>query len=457
MARPLTNSDFDAHERFIIAKLEIYFDGIDSAPLTVNRDEYLIDFTILEETGAEAENPVGVISANELTFTMYNPDRIFSPTDTESPYYGKININVPVKAYVSVEDEVEEAEWLLLGTFYVDTWDTAIGSSVVNVSCTDKLRRILEQPMPALQVKVNESYANFFRRIFTSLGVPASDVVIDSTLDKVLKYSYSNDGQVIDTLQPIAEAAMCYVYMGRDNKIHIVDMMTDEDPVATFADTTQVKTIDIPQSILKTYSTVELVYSMPNISPDIVVLTMANASLVPGLGHLNRYKVSQGPVFAYKCLSLLNAATSTIQDMHCTSWEVSLDTFNSSYIPETGDIEIIGNVIYANQTIVERQNPDAVAAIGVKPFSITNLFLQDADYASQYADVMLNFITVDVPLIDVNARGNPLVLLCDTVLLQDDTHGVIYNTKVVRAEYRYDGGLTCNYTLLNTEVLGGDE
>lgn len=456
MARPLANADFDAQERFIIAKLEIYFDGIDSAPLTVNRDEYLIDFTVLEETGAEAENPVGAISANEFTFTMYNPDRIFSPTNTESPYYGKININVPVKAYISVEDRVEEAEWLLLGTFYVDTWDTAIGSSVVNVSCTDKLRRILEQPMPALQVEINESYADFFRRIFTSLEIPTSDVIIDSTLDKVLKYSYNNDGQVIDTLQPIAEAAMCYVYMGRDNKIHVIDMMTDEDPVATFADTNQVKTIDIPQSILKTYSTVELIYSMPSISPDIVVLTMTDASLVPGLGHLNRYKVSQGPVYTYQYLSLLKAATSTVQGMHCNSWEVSLDTFNSSSTPEAGDIEIIGNVIYANQTTIEKQNPAAVATIGVKPFSITNLFIQDTVYANQYADVMLNFITVDVPLIEVEARGNPLVLLGDTVLLQDDTHGVVYNTKVVRAEYRYDGSLTCSYTLLNTEALGGE-
>lgn len=456
MARPLTNSDFDAHERFIIAKLEIYFDGIDSTPLTVNRDKYLIDFTLLEETGAEAENPIGAISANELTFTMYNPDRIFSPTNTESPYYGKININVPVKVYISVDDEVEEAEWLLLGIFYVDTWDTAIGSSVVNVSCTDKLRRILEQPMPALQVEINESYADFFRRIFTSLGVPTEDVVIDSTLDKVLKYSYNNDGQVIDTLQPIAEAAMCYVYMGRDDKVHIVDMMAEEEPVATFADTNQVKTIDIPQSILKTYSTVELIYSTPSISPDIVVLTITDASLVPGLGALNRYKVSQGPVYVYQYLNLLKATTSTIQDMHCTSWEVSLDTFNSSSTPETGDIEIIGNVIYANQTTIEKQNPAAVATIGVKPFSITNLFLQDAEYANQYADVMLNFITVDVPLIEVEARGNPLVLLGDTVLLQDDTHGVVYNTKVVRAEYRYDGSLTCSYTLLNTEALGGD-
>ncbi len=456
MARPLTNSDFDAHERFIIAKLEIYFDGIDSAPLTVSRDKYLIDFTLLEETGAEAENPIGAISANELTFTMYNPDRIFSPTNTESPYYGKININVPVKAYISVDDEVEEAEWLLLGTFYVDTWDTAIGSSVVSVSCTDRLRRILEQPMPALQVEINESYADFFRRIFASLGVPTEDVVIDSTLDKVLKYSYNNDGQVIDTLQPIAEAAMCYVYMGRDDKIHIVDMMAEEEPVATFADTNQVKTIDIPQSILKTYSTVELIYSMPSISPDIVVLTITDASLVPGLGTLSRYKVSQGPVYVYQYLNLLKATTSTIQDMHCTSWEVSLDTFNSSSTPETGDIEIIGNVIYTNQTTIEKQNPAAVATLGIKPLSITNMFLQDTAYANQYADVMLNFITVDVPLIELEARGNPLVLLGDTILLQDDTHDITYTTKVVRAEYSYDGSLTCSYTLLNAEVLGGE-
>jgi hypothetical protein len=311
--------------------------------------------------------------------------------------------------------------------------------------------------MPALQVMINESYANFFRRIFAALGVQSSDVIIDSSLNKELKYSFNNDGLVIDTLQPVAEAAMCYIYMGRDNKIHIVDMLNDSDPVATFADTNQVKTVTIPQSILKTYSTVELIYSMPNISPDIVVLTIANASFIAGIGHLNRYKVSQGPVYSYSYLSVIEAQTSTIADMHCNSWEVSLDTKNTSSTPETADIEVVGNVVYANQTTIERENPAAVANIGVKPFSLTNLFVQDTTYANQYADILLNFITCDVPIIEIDARGNPLVLLCDTVLLQDDTHEVVYNTKVIRTEYRYDGGLTCNYTLLNTEVLGGEE
>lgn len=457
MARPLTNADFDARERFILAKLEVYFDGLASAPLVVNRDDFLIDFTMLEETGAESENPVGAISANELTFTLYNPNRIFSPSNPDSPYAGKININVPVRAYISVEDTTEEAEWLLLGTFYVDTWDTSIGTSAVNVSCTDRLRRILEQPMPALRVMVNETYAAFFRRIFVALGISLTDIVIDSTLDKMLKYSFNNDGLVIDTLQPIAEAAMCYIYMGRDNKIHIVDMLGDAAPVAIFADTNQVKTVTIPQSILKTYSTVELIYSMPNISPDIVVLSIANAPFVSGIGHLNRYKVSQGPVYSYSYLSISEAQTSTIADMQCNSWEVSLDTKNTSSAPETADISVIGNVIYANQTTIERQNPAAIATIGIKPFSLTNLFVQDTNYANQYADILLNFITCDVPIIEIDARGNPLVLLCDTVLLQDDTHEVVYTTKVIRTEYRYDGGLTCNYTLLNTEVLGGEE
>ena len=345
----------------------------------------------------------------------------------------------------------------MLGTFYVDTWDTSIGTSVVNVSCTDRLRRILEQPMPALRVMVNETYAAFFRRIFVALGISLTDIVIDSTLDKMLKYSFNNDGLVIDTLQPIAEAAMCYIYMGRDNKIHIVDMLGDAAPVAIFADTNQVKTVTIPQSILKTYSTVELIYSMPNISPDIVVLSIANASFVSGFGHLARYKVSQGPVYSYSYLSISEAQTSTIADMHCNSWEVPLDTKNTSSAPETADISVIGNVIYANQTTIERQNPAAIATIGIKPFSLTNLFVQDTNYANQYADILLNFITCDVPIIEIDARGNPLVLLCDTVLLQDDTHEVVYTTKVIRTEYRYDGGLTCNYTLLNTEVLGGEE
>ena len=85
--RDATDEDFNAHSRCILLKLDIFFDGLQNEPLTVTRSDYLIDAELLEEAGAEDNNPLGAISANELAFSLYNDSGIFSPTNTESPYY----------------------------------------------------------------------------------------------------------------------------------------------------------------------------------------------------------------------------------------------------------------------------------------------------------------------------------------------------------------------------------
>ena len=62
------SSDYNSFNRHIIAKIEIYFDGDSMSPLTITRNDYLIDCTHLEELGADDGSPLGTMSANSIDF-----------------------------------------------------------------------------------------------------------------------------------------------------------------------------------------------------------------------------------------------------------------------------------------------------------------------------------------------------------------------------------------------------
>lgn len=447
----LTYDDFDERSRDVTMKLKIYFDGINNTPLEVTTSDYLIDIDWLEETGAEAKSPVGVVSSNEMSFSMYNTNGMFSPSKTDGPYYGKININIPIRVFISVNKPGRLFHEV--GTYYVDTWETGVGKSIVNVSCTDRLRTILDLPMPSLKIVQNETYASFFRRIFKSLGIPSNEIIIDATLTKKMLFSYSLDKRVVDTLQEVSKAAMCYIYVDNLNRIRVSDMSHKKSVVATLSDSNQIKDVRIPQSILKAYSSVELTYSLPKVSDSTALLELNNVSIPSGQATLPLYKVKQGPVFEYLYALIDNAIGSNIIDIHGTTWELVANTRNTLSTPETAKIVFYGRIVEDDKAIIKLLNSATESSIGNKVLKVDSSFIQDVAYANEYAKVLLNFISHDVPTIEIDARGNPLLKLCDCVVVNDATHNVKYSAKIIRAKYKYDGALSCVYTVLNTALL----
>ena len=190
--RDATDEDFNAHSRCILLKLDIFFDGLQNEPLTVTRSDYLIDAELLEEAGAEDSNPLGAISANELSFSLYNDSGIFSPTNTNSPYYGKIKTNVPIIPYMKPElDEVTDVNWIKMGKYYVSDWNATVTGAAASITAEDKLQQVFLEPAPVIPVGLNKTQAAFFQEVFEALGYAAK---ISQSLNATILYNFT-DGQ----------------------------------------------------------------------------------------------------------------------------------------------------------------------------------------------------------------------------------------------------------------------
>lgn len=115
-----TDLDYNADSRVIESKIEIFFDP---TPITVDKDDFLIDWDVLEEVGTDSNNnPIGDTSANDFSFSLFNEEGIFSPANTAGPYYGKIKSGVKVIPYLRTKN----TNWIQMGVFYVNEWNATI-------------------------------------------------------------------------------------------------------------------------------------------------------------------------------------------------------------------------------------------------------------------------------------------------------------------------------------------
>jgi hypothetical protein len=91
----------NAPYRVIVPLVDVYFEGDDQPPVTFDKTG-LCEVHLLDEVSADTSNPLGLVSANELTVGFNNLNRPFTPQNTASPYYGKLTPNIKVVAYLEV-------------------------------------------------------------------------------------------------------------------------------------------------------------------------------------------------------------------------------------------------------------------------------------------------------------------------------------------------------------------
>ena len=176
--RTIENSPYDNDVRYIDVEIRIYFN--DETQLVVNRDNYLVSFNMLEELTSDNEI-YGYISSNEFEFELYNENDIFTITNKNGPYYGKIDTNVKVE--VKIREDISNSEFIALGTYYVTDWICNQNSSVASVTCNDKLYTLMQSKDTRSGVYENISVSDFFKVIFTNLGLNEDEYYISELLN----------------------------------------------------------------------------------------------------------------------------------------------------------------------------------------------------------------------------------------------------------------------------------
>lgn len=440
--RDATDDDYNAHSRCILFKLDIFFDGLSSPPLTVTRSDYLIDAELLEEAGAESSNPLGAVSANELSFSLYNENGIFSPTNTTGPYYGKIKTNVPIIPYMKPDDDnVTEINWTKMGLYYVSDWNATVTGAAASIIADDKLQQVFLEPSPTIPVGLNKTQKAFFQEVFDALGYPAS---ISDNLTALLLYTFI-EGEPKKFLQEMLQGAIAYCLCNKEGNIVVEPLDGTKELRATITDSDQIISVDAKQSIIKTYGGVELTYALPQLTEAIQLLQIKEANVPAGMFTHNKVAFTKGPVkVVTNAYALTDSKEVTIVDYVSSPWDITMTTKNES-TQVASDLVVYGIAV----DFVESILTDNVTNI----LKVKNRYIQSTEYANKYKAMLEAFVNSDMPTLTLQVRGNPLLNVGDKIRVLSTNYNLDFTGILQRVSYKYVGSLSCEITLLNSNIL----
>jgi hypothetical protein len=165
--------------------------------------------------------PVGNISSNEISISLYNRDRKFDAGKTDSPLYQLLKANRKIQAWLGAEVG-EEVEWVPLGVFWSEDWEIPENDIYANTSGRDRLEQLRRTTYANSTVEIDKSLYYLADKILQDAGLSIDEYEIDESLkDIVIPYSYFERQTHREALRLIAEACLGQVYCDRLGKIII--------------------------------------------------------------------------------------------------------------------------------------------------------------------------------------------------------------------------------------------
>lgn len=435
-------SYFDRDSRAITAKIEIFFDGLHEDPLVVLPSNYLVDFELIEEAGAESNNPLGSVSLNEFSFTLINYDNSFSPTNTQGPYYGKIKIGVIVKAWIKPNiDSIEN--WIPLGIFRVSDWSCKLGAGMADVACTDMMQDLLRAPIPEMDVLVNSTFKDVFTYVLHQYGYDDTEIEVDELLTGIVQYAFVQFNNTSSYLQCMVEAAIAFISTTRQGKI-AVKKFAATTPVSTFTDSDQLMSLNLEQSVVKTYDGVKLKFVLPQLSEVREILTVEELPLLSS-------RVEHDLILFENPVYVVTGAYILCNDLaYIESYKASVRGIRLVTLLEEADSSVAKIVVSGkNIDLISQEIADTSGNI----LSVENSYIQSPEYAAEYKTHLEQFVSSDVPSITLNTRGNPLLEIGDTIQVSSQRYKTSFLGIIKRMKFKYNGALSCEMTLMNAEVV----
>ena len=432
-----TDAMYDAESRYIHKKLIIHFSATEV--LEITKSNYLIDSQLLEESFKQSDSPFGEVTSNELSFTIYNEDGLFNPENSSGKYYRLIKKGIKVEAFIR-PDEVDE--WDPIGVFYVSDWVTNVSGLTAEVTANDKLYSVINGKVPSMPVYRDILLSNFLAIYFSTFNV---DVTVDSLVDKELPYIYTSGyTSNKDFLTDLMKGAVADCFCDHNGNIKIVGKRTPRTLRATFNDNKQLISASIKQSITNSYDSATVACYAGQESAEQTLLSISNVRVVPGINRVDNVAFNSSPA-----LSVRSVCATGTGSVKTTSFIGTADEFSCS-LQSTVDtnvkLDVVGTVL---DTVKSTLGTGADA-----PLSIDSNFIQTEETAKEILQFAEEYVEANIPTVELTVRGNPRLQLGDKIKVESDFYKLNYTGIIIKANYHYQGNLTCNVLLADASSIG---
>ena len=444
--RQSTILDYNAKDRAVEWCIDIYFDGLNMPPLHCTRANHLIDCDLLEEACADSDSFIGVPSSNEVSFQLFGSRSTFNPTDRNSPYYGKIKAGVPVRIFcrpIQIADPSDEFNWDPLGTFYITEWISDLTGVTADVVACDVLYNLFNDEQTVMNIVPNYTYQDLVTDFFMLNGYTPTIV---GDLTEVLSFAYISDTNA-KFISDFSIGALAFVFCNHAGNIIIQDIDRPAIPEYTLTDNDQVISVSSKQSAILDYNGVSLKYNKLQVSDELMLLSNKRQGIgASSTLAFSTQSFSETPVYAISHASIKSEANCFVDDVELNPYSVSYVVANASDMPAYFDLTLYGHVIEKLQTTIS----DGMS----KELALESTYIQNEEYAQHIVNLLHKYISLPVPILELEVRGNPLIAIGSVVTVHSAMYNIDFTGILIRQKFKYDGGMSATMSILSTEIVG---
>lgn len=183
----------------------------------------IISIRLLEEREVSTGSlPVGNISSNEIDIQLNNESRKFDAGNTASPLHNLLKPNRRIQAWLGVERDDGDKEWVPLGVFWSGDWSAPEDDVYAQTTGRDRLEFLRRTEYAPSAPRQNVSLYDLAVDVLTDAGLSPEEYWVDEELrDYVIPYVGTEPRSHREMLRLIAEACLGQVYCDRYGVIRI--------------------------------------------------------------------------------------------------------------------------------------------------------------------------------------------------------------------------------------------
>ena len=374
------------------------------------------------------------INSDTMTVTLHNTDRKF-----DKGYLRSLMIlGRKVQPSIGIEKD-GKVMYTRLGTFYSEEWQVEQDSQWVKCTAVDRLMRLQSQTYMGYPLTEQVSVYDLARDILLKSGHSENEFEISVDLkDMVIGLAYLPKTTVWDALQEIANAALCKIFVDREDRIHVRSEQAETEQVGIEINPSNMFSYKSSITLTEFANSIKVEYTDVEIADDIIEVAELEITLAGN--EVREVSLDYSSDVAYAVILSSNVNVRAVMEQGGVN-SCLLTLTNRTGTSQTTTLTVEGNAIELNSHTVVVEDEDSVNSYGTVEYSHTASELVQSESQARYiGGVILAKMRAGEGVITTEWRGNP-ALEIGASYSSTDRFG---DKKELICEYNkfsYDGGL----------------
>lgn len=374
------------------------------------------------------------INSDSMTVTLHNTDRKF-----DKGYLRSLMIlGRKVQPYIGIEKE-NGVEYTRLGTFYSEEWQVEQDSQWVKCTAVDRLMSLQSQTYMGYPLTERVSVYELAEDVLQKSGLESPEYVISANLkENVIEKAYLPKTTTWDALQEIANAALCKVFVDREDRIHLRSEETESLSAGIEINPSNMFSYKSSITLTEFANRIKVEYTEVSIATEIIEVAELEVSLNPN--EVKTITLEYSSDIAYAMAYSSNSNVKVVMEQGGVNACI-LTLTNATGSVQAATLTVEGNAIELNSHIVYSEDEDSVNSYGAVEYTHpASELVRTEEQAKYIASIILAKMRAGEGVITSEWRGNPGLEIGSIYTCKDRFN----DGKELVCEYNkftYDGGL----------------